>query len=120
MLVGECLLLVDGQERPLQAWDFVHCPPGVDHVFVGAGDGPCAILMVGARSDEEEVVYPVSELAQRHGVGVEVETDSPAEAYASYPPPRFERPWDGTPSPGRKRGLAGTTRLMTAACLAAA
>jgi uncharacterized cupin superfamily protein len=39
VLAGECLLLVDGEERPLQAWDFVHCPPGTEHVFVGAGDG---------------------------------------------------------------------------------
>ncbi len=58
VLSGECLLLVNGEERQLKAWDFVHMPPGVDHVFVGAGDGPCAILMVGARSEEEELFYP--------------------------------------------------------------
>jgi uncharacterized cupin superfamily protein len=28
VLAGQCLLLVDGEERPLQAWDFVHCPAG--------------------------------------------------------------------------------------------
>jgi uncharacterized cupin superfamily protein len=27
VLQGECLLLVEGEERPLKAWDFVHCPP---------------------------------------------------------------------------------------------
>ena len=93
VLAGECVLLVEEQERPLKAWDFVHCPPGVNHVFVGAGDGPCAILMTGARSEEEEIVYPVSELALRHGAGVEVETPSPDEAYAG-----FERPTEGRPA----------------------
>ena len=99
VLSGECLLLVEEQERRLKAWDFVHCPPGVDHVFVGAGDGPCAILMIGARSDEEEIVYPVSELALRHGAGVEVETDSPQEAYAAFMRPTPGRPadWDALP-----------------------
>ena len=41
VLSGECLLIVEGQERHLKAWDFVHCPPMTRHVFVGAGDGPC-------------------------------------------------------------------------------
>jgi uncharacterized cupin superfamily protein len=45
VLIGECLLLVEGEERPLRAWDFLHCPPGTAHVFVGAGDGPCVIFM---------------------------------------------------------------------------
>ena len=39
VLSGECLLLVEGEERHLRAWDFVHCPPGTDHILVGAGDG---------------------------------------------------------------------------------
>ena len=45
VLCGECLVLVEGEERLLQAWDFVHCPPWTEHVFVGAGDGPCALLV---------------------------------------------------------------------------
>ena len=99
VLAGECVLLVEEQERPLKAWDFVHCPPGVNHVFVGAGNGPCAILMTGARSEEEEIVYPVSELALRHGAGVAVETPSPEEAYASFAPPTKGRPvgWGSLP-----------------------
>ena len=99
VLAGECLLLVDGEERPLQAWDFVHCPPGTEHVFVGAGDGPCAILMAGARSEDERLLYPVSEVAQRHGASAERETTSPEEAYASFAPPTEERPdrWDELP-----------------------
>ena len=83
VLHGECVLLVEGEERRLQAWDFVHCPPWTEHVFVGAGDGPCAILAVGTRSGGA-VVYPVSELARRHGAGVEIETGEPDVAYARY------------------------------------
>jgi uncharacterized cupin superfamily protein len=92
VLSGECLLLVDGQERPLKAWDFVHCPGGTAHVFVGAGSGPCVILMVGARRPDDEIVYPVSELALSHGAGVEREAHDPQDAYADLVPPRHERP----------------------------
>jgi uncharacterized cupin superfamily protein len=81
VLSGECLLLIEGQERHLKAWDFVHCPPWTEHVFVGAGDGPCAVLAVGTRRTDE-TVYPVSELALRHRAGVRKETRDPAEAYA--------------------------------------
>ena len=84
VLAGECLVLIEGQERPLRQWDFVHCPAWTEHVFVGAGEGPCAILMVGARSGGG-VVYPRSELALRHRAGVERETHEPREAYAEIP-----------------------------------
>jgi uncharacterized cupin superfamily protein len=83
VLWGECLLLVEGEERRLKAWDFVHCPPWTEHVFVGAGDGPCGILAVGARG-REEIVYPVSELARRHGASAEQETPDAKEAYAPF------------------------------------
>jgi uncharacterized cupin superfamily protein len=84
VLAGECLLLVEEQERPLKAWDFVHCPAGTNHVFVGAGTGPCTVLAVGSRSGGG-IVYPVSELAQRHNAGVPKETPDPDEAYAPFP-----------------------------------
>jgi uncharacterized cupin superfamily protein len=83
---GECVLVIEGQERRLRQWDFVHCPPMTQHVFVGAGDGPCAIVMVGARRapEEEEITYPVDEVAARHGASVLEETPDPAVAYAPY------------------------------------
>ena len=84
VLSGECLLLVEGEERPLKAWDFVHCPPETEHIFVGAGDGPCVLFMAGSRSNEERLVYPRSELALRHGAGVEKEVHSGREAYAPF------------------------------------
>jgi uncharacterized cupin superfamily protein len=86
VVAGECLLLIEGEERRLRQWDFVHCPPWTEHVFVGAGDSLSVILMVGGRGPEEGIRYPVSDLAARHGASVEVETSRPAEAYA-----RFER-----------------------------
>jgi len=66
VLSGECTLLVEEQERTLRQWDFFHCPAGTRHIFVGAGDGPCAILMVGARPEPERLHYPVSELAAKY------------------------------------------------------
>jgi uncharacterized cupin superfamily protein len=84
VLTGECLLLIEEQERPLRAWDFVHCPPGTRHVFVGTGDGPCVILMTGARREDGTIVYPVSELASSRGAGVDRETPSPREAYDRF------------------------------------
>ena len=93
VLSGECRLLVEGEERLLRPWDFCHCPAGTEHVFVGAGDGPCVILMVGARSEDEQLLYPISELAGRYGASAEEETPDPKQAYAP-----FERPQQGKPS----------------------
>ena len=81
---GECLLLVEGEERRLGPWDFFHCPPWTEHVFVG-GDAPCVMITVGARTPGRGVVYPVSEVAERHGASAEATTESPAEAYARFP-----------------------------------
>jgi uncharacterized cupin superfamily protein len=99
VLSGSCRLLVEGEERELRAWDLVHCPPETDHVFVGAGDGPCVILMVGARSTEERLLYPVSDLAAGYGASVLAETPSPEEAYAPYPEGDAGRPasWSQLP-----------------------
>jgi uncharacterized cupin superfamily protein len=86
VLAGECLLLVEGQERRLRVWDFVHCPPEANHMIVGAGDGPAVVLAVGARGrGRSGIVYPVDPLALAHGVGVERETTKPQEAYAGSP-----------------------------------
>ena len=94
VLAGECVLLIDGEERQLRAWDFVHCPPGTDHIFVGAGEGPCVILMTGARGDDKKLNYPVAEVALRHRAGVEHATGAPREAYAPHPHWELGRPKD--------------------------
>jgi uncharacterized cupin superfamily protein len=85
VLSGECLLLIEGQERRLKQWDFVHCPAWTEHVFVGAGEGPCVVLAVGTRSGGD-VIYAASELAHRHRAGVKRDTPDPDEAYAQARP----------------------------------
>jgi uncharacterized cupin superfamily protein len=87
VLTGEALLIVEGEERPLRQWDFVHCPPGTEHTIVGAGRGPCLVLAVGARGDSTGPnwgAYTVDEAALRHSAGVERETTEPQEAYERF------------------------------------
>ena len=97
VLAGECVLIVQGEERPLRPWDLFHCPAGVDHAVVGAGEGPSLVLAVGARPGEEEtgVVYPADPVARRHGAAVESETSDPREAYAGFSlrPCTYEEGW---------------------------
>jgi uncharacterized cupin superfamily protein len=97
---GECLAIVEDEEVPMKAWDFLHCPPGTRHVFVGAGEGPCTIVMVGARDPgNEDLLYPVSELAARFGAQSKNAPTSPTsggpDAYEGWPEPEpMERlPW---------------------------
>ena len=84
LLAGEALLIVEGEERPLATWDYVHCPAWTEHVIVGAGETPCLLLSTGARKKGRGLVYPVHEVALRHGAGVEAETSDPSEAYARF------------------------------------
>jgi uncharacterized cupin superfamily protein len=95
VLHGECLVILEGEERALRQWDYVHCPAGAEHVFIGAGDGPCAVLMIGCRRDHK-AHYPVNELAAKYNASVKEATNNPAEAYADWADqPRQERdnPW---------------------------
>src|SRR5215212_4253512 len=99
VLAGEALLIVEGAERPLRQWDFVHCPPETKHVIVGGGDTSCLVLAVGARdrsTGPDWGGYTVDEAALRHGAGVEQDTTDPKEAYARFPqrePSRYRTGW---------------------------
>ena len=99
VLSGEALLIVEGEERPLRAWDFVHCPPETKHTIVGAGDGPCVVVAVGTRAHADGPGwggYTVDEVALRHAAGVEKETNEPPEAYAHLTkrePKRYRDGW---------------------------
>jgi uncharacterized cupin superfamily protein len=96
LLAGEALLIVEGEERLLRAWDFVHCPAGTNHTIVGAGDGRCLVFAVGSRSAGEDWgAYTVDEAALRHGAGVDRETTSPPEAYARFGQSRLTGYRDG-------------------------
>jgi uncharacterized cupin superfamily protein len=87
VLRGECLLIVEGQEVPLEQWDYFHCPKDVAHAVVGAGEGLSLVLAVGNRMGPDVIEYPRDETALKHGAGVEETTPHPKEAYA-----RFTRP----------------------------
>jgi uncharacterized cupin superfamily protein len=85
---GEAVLIVEGEERSLRAWDFVHCPPHTKHVIVGAGNGPCLVIAVGARAHDgqpDSLGFTVDEVAKRHGASVEEDTTDGDLAYASVP-----------------------------------
>lgn len=92
VLAGMCLLIVEDEERELRAWDFLHCPAGTRHTFVGTGDGPCVLFMTGARREGKTIVYPVAEHALARGAGVEMETNDPMEAYSPFAHWRLGRP----------------------------
>ena len=108
VLSGEALLIIEGEERPLRQWDFVHCPPGTKHVIVGAKEVPCSVLAIGAREHHTVILpdcsmdgapdwgaYTVDEAALRHGAGVEEETADADVAYARFPEPEPTRYGDG-------------------------
>jgi uncharacterized cupin superfamily protein len=84
VLSGECIAIVEGTERHMRQWDYLHSPPGTAHITVGAGDGPCAILMVGARSPDKTIDYSVEPLAAPYNASVSQPTNSPREAYADF------------------------------------
>jgi uncharacterized cupin superfamily protein len=109
VLSGEALLIIEGEERPLRQWDFVHCPPGTKHVIVGAGESLCIVFAVGAlehhttgtlvdgtlQGAADWGAYTVNEAALRHGAGVEEETTDAEVAYARFPQPEPTRYCDG-------------------------
>jgi mannose-6-phosphate isomerase-like protein (cupin superfamily) len=83
---GKCTLIVEDEERQLEAWDFFHCPPKTHHMIVGSGDGPAVVIAVGARGlPRKGLVYVPSRTAAKHGVSVRKETTKPGEAYADVP-----------------------------------
>jgi uncharacterized cupin superfamily protein len=95
ILSGTATLIVEGQERRLRKWDFVHCPPYTEHTIVG---GPCVVFSVGSRERHTEIgpdgrrrgregesAYTVNETAIRYGAGIEPGT-SQDDAYARFPP----------------------------------
>ena len=91
-------MIVEGEERPLRQWDFVHCPPGTNHAFVGAGDEPCVLLCASSRQFQKDGPWgkcTVDEAARRHGACGAEETQDGSVAYARFPPSRQTRYRDG-------------------------
>jgi uncharacterized cupin superfamily protein len=99
VLAGEALTIVEGEERPLRQWDFLHCPAGTEHTIIGAGDSGCVLLAVGARDRSvgpDWGSYTVDETAIRHGAGVEAETTDPDVAYERFEPGGLVRYVEGS------------------------
>jgi uncharacterized cupin superfamily protein len=98
VLAGEALLIVEGQERPLRQWDFVHCPPETRHTFVGAGDGPCVLLCASSRQFQKDGpwgFYCADEAAARYEAASPEDTQDGNVAYSRFPPSRATRYPDG-------------------------
>ena len=104
ILAGTATLVIDGQERPLKQWDFVHCSPFAAHTIVG---GPCVVFGVGSRERHTyvrpdgvrdgtpgESGYVADPAAAKHGAAPERDTESSDEAYARFPARTFTR-YDG-------------------------
>jgi uncharacterized cupin superfamily protein len=95
VVAGECILVVEDEERHLRPWDFVHCPPGTGHAFVGAGDGPCVIVCAGNRDFDDETFWRESrpsEIARRHGASDD--EPPPGNTWKVERPPQWpELPW---------------------------
>ena len=100
VIQGECVLIIEDEERHLRPWDFVHCPPMTAHTFVATEDGPCVLIATGNRRDDLERVSPRSETALRYDAGSDVDTTEP-ERRGRW---EVKRPkhWDELPwAPGR-------------------
>ena len=98
VLFGEVLLIVEGQERRLKQWDFVHCPPETRHAFVGAGGGPCVLLCASSRQFQKDGpwgFYCSDETAARSNASSPEDTQDADVADARFPSRQATRYRDG-------------------------
>src|SRR6516165_1142728 len=98
VLAGTPIAIVEEQERQLEQWDFVHCPPGAKHVLVGGGDGPSVILAASSRQFQKDGpwgFYTVSEAAARYGASPPETTQDGAIADRDWPASHESRHQEG-------------------------
>jgi uncharacterized cupin superfamily protein len=94
VLSGEAVLIIEGQERLVRQWDFVHCPPETRHAFAGAGTGPCVLLCVSSRQFQQDGPwgsYCADPVADRYNASPPQDTQDGELAYARFPPERLTR-----------------------------
>lgn len=94
VLAGDGVLIVEGEERPLRQWDFVHCPPGTRHAFAGAGDEPLVLLCASSRQYQKDGpwgFYCPDPVAERYNAASPEETQDGSVAYARFAPSRAIR-----------------------------
>ena len=91
---GEALLIVEGEERPLRQWDFVHCPPGTKHIVGGAGRGCASSSRRLARAHRRALQW--GRVRRRRGPlrATALRLLDPEDLYASVSP-RASRPRTG-------------------------
>ncbi len=90
------MIPVEGEERPLRQWDFVHCPPKTQHVIVGAGDGPCVVLAMSSRQNQAYGPYGeyvADEVAGRHRASPPETTQDGDDVWPSSTPTRYRDGW---------------------------
>jgi quercetin dioxygenase-like cupin family protein len=92
VLSGECIAVVEGEERRMRQWDYFHSPPGTEHITIGAGEEPCAILMCGSPDPRRQITWIANETAAKHGASVARTTGRGTEAYGDLPPEVRVRP----------------------------
>ena len=95
VISGEALLIIEGQERPLRQWDFVHMPPKTEHVLVGAGDGPSVILAMSSRENQQfgpYGEYPQNEVAAKYGASAK-DSEDPDTDWPESVPSRYREGW---------------------------
>jgi mannose-6-phosphate isomerase-like protein (cupin superfamily) len=98
VLSGEGLVIVEGEERQLKPWDFVHCPPGTRHAFVGVGDGPFVIIAASSRQFQKDGpwgFYCTGEIAARYNASAPEDTQDGELAYARFSPSQATRYREG-------------------------
>jgi uncharacterized cupin superfamily protein len=91
VLAGQCALIIEGEERPLQSWDCVHCPPRTARTIAASGEHPTRVLGVGARKENGGARDPVDPVAIAHGAGVPDQSTPAEEVYASFGEPTAGR-----------------------------
>jgi uncharacterized cupin superfamily protein len=97
VLQGECVVIVEGEERVLHQWDFFHCPAETRHIMIGGGaEEPCVLFMFGNRLPDAATHYEVEPAAAKYGASVAEATDSALEAYGpDHTSTRVASPWPG-------------------------
>jgi mannose-6-phosphate isomerase-like protein (cupin superfamily) len=98
VLAGEGVLIVEGEERPLRQWDFVHCPPGTKHAFAGAGKGRFVLLCASSRQFQKEGPwgsYIADETAARYNASPPQDTVDGSVAYERFPASKHVRYREG-------------------------
>jgi uncharacterized cupin superfamily protein len=93
VLEGECLVVVEGEERILRQWDYFHCPPQTGHIMIGGSEQPCVLFTFGNRLESAETRYEVEPAAAKHDASVAKATGSSLEAYGPREFSPAPSPW---------------------------